>query len=240
MEVIVPQKLAAVYAGDVSQALELIGIYSAHLCAYNELSADILHDALRFPLRLMKERLVEALVQRRIALTYNAFLERSQQIDPSLRAAIFSAIDDLSIPASLIIAGFTDIRAEVALPRPEQKPLIFKIEYEAVKSEQNFACVGDGAAAAELSLHRRKQSRFVKLPATLYNVYEAKKLSEIARSVGSTTDMLVIKPGSSRWVNGESIAALDAYFDRYGPQSVGDLGMVSDPGKDVFYEDGLL
>jgi len=181
--------------------------------------------------------MIESWVQLRSALAYKEFLDRSEQIDQELRAAIFRGIADLNITAQVIISGFLDICPEEALPRPSQEPLIFKLEYEAVKSEQNFACVGVGAAAAELSLHRRKQSRFMGLPATLYNVYEAKKLSEIARTVGSTTDMLVIRPGSSRWVNGETIAALDDYFDRYGPQEVRDLRMVS---KDMFYDDGLL
>jgi hypothetical protein len=163
--------------------------------------------------------MIESYTQAKIGLTYEEFLSRKEQIDSNLRATIFSRINDLNINAELLIFGF--------VPNATSKnatSLIFKVAWDDVGQHQHFASIGAGAPAAEQVLHRRQQHDFADLPQTLYNVYEAKKLSELAPSVGPMTNMAVIEPSSGgatehiRGVSTTTLTLLESHFQQYGPR----------------------
>ncbi len=87
--------------------------------------------------------------------------------------------------------------------------------------ELGFHAIGSGATLAEVSLARRSQQKSTSLGEAIYNVYEAKKTAELARGVGITTDMGVIRKGQPKLEIGKAtMTALEAAFDRLKPHAI--------------------
>ena len=212
----------AIFAGNISQARELIATYRDH---FRSNLIDMMHkegiqDDLRAPLGKRKRMMVEALVQRRLGLTYEEFLDRGEQIDASLRASIFNAIDELSIEVELIIVGFR-YKTEDEQGKPIHPFPLFRIAWGDVETHRNFTCIGAGTSAAEHMLHRREQSINRSPIETIYNVYEAKKFSELAPSVGQQTILVICNPaGLLRGITTEGLAWLDRHYQENSPRPV--------------------
>lgn len=205
-------RLEALFAGpSVAAARELIALYRSHLAASENVKRENIEELLRVPLRLYKRRMVESLVQRRIALTYDQFLERKEQLEIGLQAKISGAIDDLTVESELILAGFPPS----GLPVPR---LIAKVAWEDVELQGHFACIGAGASTAERALHWRRQSERRGLAETIYNVYEAKRLGELSPLVGKWTALAVMKPDRQEVISVKGLAWLELLFRQLGPQ----------------------
>ena len=81
-----------------------------------------------------------------------------------------------------------------------------------------------------MSLVRRVQKKSATLPEAIYNVYEAKKATETARGVGSTTDISVIRKDKTRIdLDGRALDALEAAYKRLAPPSLSqsDIDVIS-------------
>jgi len=224
MEELIPRQLLALFAGTVSEARELLLIYR-HEVSSLPARAEML-EKLREPLRIHKRRKVESLVARRLGLTYDQFLDRGDQIEETMRSQIFTAIDGLSIDVDLLIAGFyIDKTLNNAL-----RSQIFQVQQEDVEVHHNFACIGAGAASAEFTLHRREQDAALELDATVYNVYEAMKLAQIAPSVGKDIHIVTLEPveeGGGEYtlqlLTREGTNVLSEYYERFGPKIAKDV-----------------
>ena len=224
----------AMFAGTIPEARELLSAYRNHLAenvSGGALSVQEWLERLREPLRLHKRRQIDHLVRRRLGLTYAEFLERGDQIDSGLRSGIFGHIDSLTIEVDLLFAGFA------SGGKFHERSRIFRARMEEVEIHKNFACIGIGAEAAEQALHRREQVGVLPLDWTLYHVYEAKRMGELAPTVGRRTSMAVVEPGGDeegaspyrvRAVTIEGLEFLDGHYQRYGPQRVGDVTIPSD------------
>jgi hypothetical protein len=228
-------KIAALFAGITSEARELISIYRTHLLESTELNVAEAAEQFRVPLRIRKKRMIESFVQARLGTTYEEFLDRREQIDSSLRTAMLNRINDMTINVELLIVGYLP---DVILGYPPANPVIFKVIWDDVEQHEHFACIGAGAPTAEQALHRREQSNSLELGNTLYNVYEAKKLGELAPSVGSFTHMVVVEPPtkirSSHYFNSVSSEGkkfLEDYYKRYGPKPVPRINL---PDQNMF------
>ncbi len=139
-----------------------------------------------------------------------------------LASKVESELDTISVDVELIIVGFNPSPAPA-----DAQQLIFKVAFENVYYEQNFACIGAGSVIAEQVLHRRKQRDLLHIAHTLYNVYEAKRESEMAPSVGGETFMFELRPPTKKdervggWLlNADSLAALKKYYKHYGLKDV--------------------
>jgi 20S proteasome alpha/beta subunit len=65
-------------------------------------------------------------------------------------------------------------------------------------TEIGYSAIGTGGVLACVALARRAHRKSASLPEAIYNVYEAKKTAEMAKGVGITTDISVIRRGQSK------------------------------------------
>lgn len=225
---------AAMFSGDVSEARELLSFYADYLARHplQSPSLDERIDQLKEPLRIKKEKMRDDTVRRRVGLSYREFLDKNNRIAPGIRSKISADIDTLSIDVDLIIVG-VELDA-----KGRERSWIFRERMEWVEVYKNFACIGDGAEAAEQSLHRRQQEESLSLNETLYHVYEAKRMGELARTVGRETMLSVFERSRSNdigwsWslypVTPDGLDYLEDCYKRYGPQPIPDDG-ISVPG----------
>jgi 20S proteasome alpha/beta subunit len=228
----------ALFSGTISEAHELLSAYSEYFAVtplQDPLSSVERLKQLRQPLEDHKWRKLDHLMRMRLGMGYTEFLERGDQIDSQVRMPLLADIWALSVEVELLVAGIT--------PGPNvfDRSFIFRLTDQKFEVHKNFACIGEGASAAEQSLHRRKQSELTLLSETLYNVYEAKKMGELARSVGEQTMLAIVEPdddGKVPWkvrgVTAEAKEYLDGCFANYGPKLVSQ-GAISFRG-DIFVD----
>jgi len=108
---------------------------------------------------------------------------------------IVATIKQFSLQTSVILAGFK-----------EKKAQIFEIsENEAINTRDiNFDAIGSGGIQAINTLLFQRHSKTENLKTTVYNVYKAKRNSEVAVGVGKETDLFIFLS------NGKVIELTDA------------------------------
>ena len=219
----------------VSGAIELADIYREHLSEVALTPENIL-EQLRVPPRIKKQRMIEALVQSTLGISYDEFRNSDDnKIDASVRNKLWSAIHDMTLGVELIITGFLE----------EKLPLIFRLAWDEVERCSPFACIGSGTSAAEHSLYRRKQLWWMGVWPTIYHIWEAKKFGELSPTVGQMTYLFIVKPDAKEGARCEIIPDvpmyqfLDEQYALYGPQAVPDAA----PGinQEIYFRDhGLV
>ena len=170
---------AALYAGTVARADELVSLYVTHLRGM-DLDLHSAIEELRKPPQVLKRRLVEEYVQNTLAMSYDDFLSKGPSLPASLYETIASEVSRLEIGCQLIL---------IPVPAANIR-FFFTVDVSgSVYQEQNFAAIGSGASNALAWLHFRNHSQFTNVNKTLFHVWEAKKFAENAPGVGKDTAM---------------------------------------------------
>ena len=203
--------LKAVFAGNVASARELIQIYRDHFDAIPFDRSNIL-EQLRVPPVLLKQRKVEAYTQAHLGMSYEQFLkDGKKELDSGIHQRMTRDIYDITTEVELVIFGFD-----------ADRPRLYKFACDEAWEEDFFACIGIGAEAATHSLFYRKQTPSVPVAKSLYNVWEAKKRSELAPDVGQQETVAVVyKPDLTfEMVNSNGEKFLNDQYARFGPQPI--------------------
>jgi 20S proteasome alpha/beta subunit len=211
--------IRAIFAGKVPYARELIGIYRNR---FRDTPFDWDHalEQLRIPPQIFKWQKCEAYTQSRLGIPYERFLkDGKKEIASSVHQRMTYDLDAITTDVDLIIFGFE-----------KTKPRLFKFSCDELWEESIFACIGTGEEAAKHSLSRRKQKTFTSLARSLYNIWEAKKLSELSPTVGQRTITLVLEPGLTpghrdwrkhcKFVTSTGKKFLNEQYGLYGPKDV--------------------
>lgn len=226
----------ALVSGVVSESRKLRSFYADYFKVNpigDSLSESVRAQHLADGFNLYKRQRIDNLVQQRIGLKYVEFLERSAQLDPIRRRKISEAIEELPADVDILFASLM-VGSHAESGSFFDKAFIFRQWWDKIEPHGNFACIGDGRDAAEQSLHRRKQSPTTRLSTTLYHVYEAKKLSEQAPTVGEKTIVSVMATTPSSKALGildtatltpSAMETLEEYYQRCGPQPVADISL---------------
>lgn len=177
----VSNQFAALYAGTVSRADELLHIYTEYL-AGRELTRQNIVEELRVPPQKLKRRLVEEYVRNTLGLGFDEFLAKSTSFPSGLHENILTEISRIQIDCQLLLVSLrTDLHA------------LFTVDTDgAVFEEENFAAIGSGASNAIAWLHFRKQQQYLATNVTILHVWEAKKFSDNAPGVGRETNLVWI------------------------------------------------
>jgi len=111
---------------------------------------------------------------------------------------ILDEIKDLTLNTSILLVGFKDQMAQLAEIN----------EFQMLNARDiNFNAIGSGAVQAINTLLFQRHSKSDDLKTTLYNVYKAKRNSEVAVGVGKETDLFVLLP------SGKLMEASDAQIN---------------------------
>ncbi len=95
-------------------------------------------------------------------------------------------------------------------------------------TETAYTAIGSGGVLASVSIARRGHQKTCGLAETVYKVYEAKKTAELAKCVGNTTDLSIMRQGQTPVnVGADVIAILRATYDRLAPPSLSESDIQS-------------
>jgi hypothetical protein len=114
---------------------------------------------------------------------------------------ILGLVSQHNLQTDLLVAGMDDSGAHVfAITHPGQLlPL----------ATTGFGAIGSGGVHAGVRMSLGQHTKAASLVDTLYNVYEAKRASEVAPGVGKLTDLAIIKDGNILFAWAEQIEALE-------------------------------
>jgi len=208
----------AFFAGDIGKAEDLILTLNHSFAGTPELDSGDSLSRVRDVVEGHKGRLIDSFVKQKLGISYRRFRERGKREIPSdLRRAIFFEIEKLTLGCDVIIATFV-----------ERRPRIILIDESGeVEIDETFVAIGSGATAAESALFYRAQSNLTSVGTTLYQVYEAHRLSyaQGAPGVGLAMDVMIISPADDgkielRAVMREGKQFLANYFAQYGPRPI--------------------
>jgi Proteasome subunit len=122
-----------------------------------------------------KKKLTKRHVSLQLGMSFEDFRTNGErEVSPDVRNQLWYEIRRLDFGCEMLVSGFGN-----------GAPLLFKIDNEGtVTRVEHFAAIGTGTKVAEVVLYQRKQQATTELNQTLYNVYEAFKLSsQIAPAV---------------------------------------------------------
>jgi len=112
---------------------------------------------------------------------------------------ILSTIEKFKLDTTVLIVGFKDNLAQ----------LVEINEFNLTNTRDiNFDAIGSGSVQALNTLLFQRHSKADDLKATLYNVYKAKRNSEVAVGVGKETDLLILFPSGKLHKIGDKEAGL--------------------------------
>jgi len=119
---------------------------------------------------------------------------------------ILDAIKQISLGTSLMLVGFKDAKAQ----------LVEINEHAYVNARDiHFNAIGSGGAQALNTLLFQRHSSKEDLKTTVYNVFKAKRNSEVSRGVGKETDIFIMTAdGKILKVGNEQIKILDEIYKK--------------------------
>jgi hypothetical protein len=173
----------ALVAGEMSRATELVRTFNGHLNGI-DLDSHNVFDAMKQAGSIFREKLADEITRKNLSVSLEYLRKNKSKFPAAKVLQTYTQISEIDSGAELIVCGFTGTNHQ-----------IFVVEKDCtVTHRDNFACIGTGAYIAEPALFQRRQNLGMPLVRTLYQVYEAKRLGEIAEGVGQYTVMLAIAP----------------------------------------------
>jgi 20S proteasome alpha/beta subunit len=152
----VTNEWAAMVAGDVGRAQELLSMYSSYLTG-KLFDPNTVLDELRVPAQELKKKLSNEYIANTTGLSFDDFVTRGKESLPSgLFDSLWNEVARIQIGCELIL-----------IPVPQDKALfVVDIDGE-VHLRRNFCTIGSGSSSAEAWLHHRVQKQFYGLKRTL-------------------------------------------------------------------------
>jgi len=205
----------ALIAGDTARVRDLAGVFREAMAEKTEkMTAHQISNLLTACAHQQKKNLAEHFVQSQLAVSYDYLLKNGKvKLPPEEFSQLIASVRLIDLGCELILSGFV-----------EENPVLFKVQRDgSVNRMDAFAVIGAGEAVAEASLFRRKCVGTMSVEEVAYYVYEAKRMSEVASSVGPATSLAVMRrsgPGFSqfRMIDDFTMATLDAHYKQIGPQ----------------------
>ncbi len=214
----------ALMADQLNRAEELVARYEVHLRGLSSVNDDLeLFEEMKKPAHRQKEALANDYLRQTLGVPLLELVSPDKNFPESIVNKRLEEVANIQLHASLILAGFFETR-QGDDENKEKLPYLFVVEdsqnhEDVVRPEDNFAAIGSGAYVAIPTLHQREQDDSKSLMETIYNIYEAKGLSQIAPGGGAATSMDVLYPDGTTWEWSDDLADRCRWlFDRLGPK----------------------
>jgi hypothetical protein len=222
-------------AGTIHKANSLVNEYALYFHEhFSEVTEFNLEHHLRQPLHVQKKKLADEYLRQTYTFDTEYLYGRGASALPeSLFTKISDEVTKIRIGASLIIAGFID-ETYFQDATIEARPFLGVVsdsgdgmDPDYVQVERDFASIGSGNFAATTSLYRREQNSSDSLCRTIYNVYEANRLSENVPGVGKgLIDISILhQDGHMEGVSEAGYEHLQKLYADYGPRPIKDEKM---------------
>jgi 20S proteasome alpha/beta subunit len=210
------RKWVALMAGDGNSAHALVRAYRLHM-ANRTFTEDNAEEELKAPAHKRLADLKDSYIRSSLGISYEEFRRvGKKQFPESVVLEEYMNLRRINLGARLIIAGFVEPQGRSRTPHP----LICVIEQDGtVRVEEHFAAIGEGRYVAVPPLLRRDYSRDTIVQHAIYQLYEAKTLSEIVHTVGETTSVDVFgADGKVICVSSRGYVYLDNKLAKFGPR----------------------
>lgn len=212
-----PPAWVGLVSGDISRAYRITASFCDSLDRI-ELNVKNVFEAMQSAGNSFREKLANDIVSRNLSVSYD-YLRKNKEEFPEARVnETYAQIKEIDSEVEMIVAGFVGTL-----------PYIFVVERDcSVVQRTNFAAVGTGAYIAEQTLYQRHQNISFKVGKSLYHVYEAKRLAEIAEGVGRFTVLSITAPSENeelkfREVHDEGLEFLEKKYKEYGLKPTDDF-----------------
>jgi ATP-dependent protease HslVU (ClpYQ) peptidase subunit len=149
-----------------------------------------------------KRRVEENILKPLIGADFSQFQTLiSQSPTSQLLQQVLGLISQHNLQTDVLVAGMDDSGAHLfAVTHPGQ---LLPLE------TTGFGAIGSGGIHAGVRISLAQHTKAAPLPDTVYNVYEAKRASEVAPGVGKLTDLAVIRDHKIFFAGPELFAALE-------------------------------
>jgi len=228
-------------AGTIARANDLIDIYAGYLNEHlKDMDEFSFAEHMRKPAYIQKENRVDEFLRQTYAFDRTYFYgEGSQKLPESFISKVAGEIEKIKLDASLIITGFRQ-ETYYSDDSVDDRPFLSVIdEAQGLLGtlEDEYGAIGSGTYVALASLYRREQESTDSLERTLYNVYEANRLSEEVPGVGKNLIAMYVlrKSGVVQEVTESGYEYFKKLYARYGPRNIKDDAAFE--MKDEFFED---
>jgi 20S proteasome alpha/beta subunit len=199
---------AAMLAGNVGRAEELLNLYSDHIESDLFGKLDVT-DSLRVPPQKMKTRIAAEYVANMTGMSWDDFVSKGQAILPvGLYESVCNDVARIEIGCQLIL-----------IPVVARNCFYIADSDGSISIRKHFAAIGSGSSNAEAWLHFREQEKFTKPASTIIHLLEAKRFAENAPGVGKKTHLALID-NESRFHQFMNVEATERQvWRKYGPKS---------------------
>jgi len=197
------------FSGSVPHMRELCQVYDNHLESVTITRTNILNE-IRVPPETQKRNLIDEHVKNVWGVSYEEYLGGKLQHLPSQELCkLAEDIAGINLNGELLIGTFVS-----------GAPYLFTVTNSGRSSRaDSFAVIGSGWHLAQAALYNRNYGPWMPIQASVYAVYEAKKLSEIDRNVGPDTTLVIMAPGKPTPVltiiNPQTMQELDREFAKH-------------------------
>jgi hypothetical protein len=192
-----------------------------------ELTQANVYEQLKAPMHKRKQILADDFLKQTLTMSLRDFLDKGKTLLPDdyyrQRA---EEVERIRLGASIIICGFVDTYDYVE-KKMERGAVIASVDDEFLSPDkifamhEDFTAIGSGAGSAIGVLCRRGQSSDDPLLVTIYNVYEAKVLSESVPGVSRSLSIEVLSAdGTMQSLSDEGYKVCDQLLGRFGPRTI--------------------
>jgi 20S proteasome alpha/beta subunit len=127
---------------------------------------------------------------------------------------MLNEIKDFDFSVSVLLAGFKGASAHIS---------VINEKFIGERRDISFSAIGSGTTQAINTLYFQKHSKTDNMRTTLYNVYKAKRNSEVAVGVGKETDLFIMSSSGSLYkIDENNIKKLAQIYNKemkYGKES---------------------
>jgi len=200
---VIDKEVVALTAGDATRAIDIFRIIESKLSSESDNSTKEIARMICEEYEKLRIQKIESIYFQPRGMTIEAFYkERAKQLPEQLAIFLDKCMSQQELGLSLIIAGIDESEAHIfTILDPGNMECFDTIGFQAI---------GIGESHALNSLIGKKISINDNLLTCIYNVYEAKKISEVAPGVGKFTDMSIINEEGIEHLTQKDIDIIDS------------------------------
>jgi len=196
------ERTLLVFSGSTGDGEEIVSGAMPFITATKQSVGQIAEAVKESYVRLKQRRAEETILKPWLGADFKQFQTLIAQSSSSqILQQVLMMISQHNLNTDFLVAGLDDSGAQVFIVT--HPGMLFPL------ATTGFGSIGSGGVHAGVRMSLGQHTKAASLVDTLYNVYEAKRASEVAPGVGKLTDLAVIKDGKICFAGEALMTALD-------------------------------